>query len=35
MRINHRGQAYKANKQAYTKNKTPIKKEALKERAIG
>jgi hypothetical protein len=31
MRINHRAQAYKANKQA-TKNNTPIKRKALKER---
>jgi hypothetical protein len=32
MRINHRAQAYKANKQAYAKNKAPIKRKALKER---
>jgi hypothetical protein len=31
-RINHQAQAYKANKQAYTKNKAPIKIKALKER---
>jgi hypothetical protein len=31
MRINHREQAYKANKQA-TKHNTPIKRKALKER---
>jgi hypothetical protein len=32
MRINHWAQAYKVNKQAYTKNKAPIKRKALKER---
>jgi hypothetical protein len=30
MRINHRAQAYKANKKA-TKNNTPIKRKLLKE----
>jgi hypothetical protein len=34
MRINHRAQTYKADKQA-TKNNTSIKRKALKERTKG
>jgi hypothetical protein len=35
MRINHRAQAYTKQTSNHTKNKAPIKREALKERTKG